>query len=94
MRVVLRDLLVLAAPDDPKNDTSVSASATPTLSATLAVTDRQSQKLFWVMTNGQWSLQLRPVNNPKDSPESVDSSSSVLGDGLGSSQRYALANGR
>lgn len=93
-RVVLRDLLVLAAPDDPSNDSGVSAGIAPTLSATLAVTDRQSQKLFWVMTNSQWSLQLRPVNNPKDSPESVDSSSSVLGDGLGSSQRYALATGR
>ena len=24
------------------------------------------------MTNADWSLQLRPLNKPKDSPESVD----------------------
>lgn len=93
-RVVLRNLLVLSAPADPENDGGISSSVAPTLSATLAVTDRQSQKLFWVMTNSQWSLQLRPIDNPKDSPESVDSSSTVLADGLGSSQRYALATGR
>lgn len=93
-RIVLRDLLVLTAPADPDDDGGIASSVAPTLSATLAVTDRQSQKLFWVMTNAEWSLQLRPLNKPKDSPESVDTVSSVLADGLRPAQRSELATGR
>jgi pilus assembly protein CpaB len=93
-RIVLRDLLVLQAAEDPGDSSGLAASVAPTLSVTLAVTDKQSQKLFWVMTNGEWSLQLRPLNHPKDSPESVDSVTSVLSDGLPSAQRYELATGR
>ena len=33
----------------------------------LAVTDEQAQRLYYVMKNGEWSLQLRPVKKPKDS---------------------------
>jgi len=93
-RIVLRDLVVLSAAEDPDKDSGLASSVAPTLSVTLAVTDRQSQKLFWVMTNGEWSLQLRPLNKPKDSPESVDTVSSVLVDGLRSAQRSELATGR
>jgi pilus assembly protein CpaB len=93
-RIVLRDLLVLRAAEDPGDSSGISSSVAPTLSVTLAVTDRQSQKLFWVMTNGEWSLQLRPLNKPKDSPESVVTVTSVLTDGLHTAQRSAFATGR
>jgi hypothetical protein len=60
----------------------------------LAVTDSQAQKLFFVMKNGDWSLQLRPKGRAKDSPESVETVESVLGDGLRPAQRAQLAGGR
>jgi pilus assembly protein CpaB len=92
-RVVLRDLLVLRAAEDPSGDGGLASSVAPSLSATLAVTDAQAQKLFWVMKNSDWSLQLRPVNNPKDSPGSVETAQSVLTDGLRQTQRAELTAG-
>jgi Flp pilus assembly protein CpaB len=90
-RVVLRDLLVLQAPTAPDSDSGLAASANNTHSAILAITDSQAQKLFFVMKNGDWSLQLRPKNRPKDSPETVETVESVLGDGLNGFQRAQLA---
>lgn len=79
VRVVARDVLVLKAP-------AVSASAKvtgTTTSATLAVSERyQAQKIFYVLGNAaSWTLQLRPVAKAVDSPEDVESNSSVLTDG-------------
>ena len=76
----MRDLRVLQAPDTPTSDSSLGDSATSRPSS--RVTDSQAQKLFWVMQNGDWSLQLRPKSRPKDSPESVETLESMLTDGL------------
>jgi Flp pilus assembly protein CpaB len=80
-RVVLRNLLVLQAAvlDD---DGSAIREDDQSLNVILAVTDDESQKLFWVVKNADWSLQLRPANGAKDSDESVETVESVLGDGL------------
>jgi hypothetical protein len=59
----------------------------------LALTDAQAQKLFYVMKNGDWTLDLRPVGNAADSPESVETVESVLGDGLRHRQRAQLIGG-
>ena len=92
-RIVLRDLLVLSAADDVSSDSGLADSSSTTLSVILAVTDSQAQKLFFVMKNGEWSLELRPKNKPKDSPESVETVESVLGDGLRPFQRAQLVTG-
>ena len=47
----------------------------------LAVTDDQAQRLYYVMKNGDWTLQLRPVKKPKDSGRSTDTFSTVLAGG-------------
>jgi hypothetical protein len=60
----------------------------------LAVTDAQAQKLFFVVKNGDWSLQLRPVLHAADSPGSVETIESVLGDGLRPAQFAQLYVGR
>lgn len=91
-RIVLRDLLVLRAPAAVAAD-KVAGTVT-THSAQLAVTDGQAQKLFFVMKNADWSLQLRPVVDPADSPESVETIESVLGDGLRPNQFLQLYGGR
>ena len=60
----------------------------------LALTDAQAQKLLFVVEEGEWTLQLRPVTDPADSPESIETVDSVLGDGLRLGQRRALRGGR
>jgi Flp pilus assembly protein CpaB len=89
-RVVLRDLLVLQAPDTAKTQTKIGANPNEPFSVMLAVTDAQAQKLWWVAKNGDWSLQLRPVTNSADSPDSFEDSNSVLADGLRSGARRRL----
>lgn len=92
-RVVLRDLLVLRSSEASPAD-SVSPAAVTGHAVQLAVTDGQAQKLFFVVRNGDWTLQLRPVTGAEDSPESVETLESVLGDGLGEAQFLQLYGGR
>jgi Flp pilus assembly protein CpaB len=92
-RIVLRDLRVLRAPEAPSSDGGLSDSAAGAFNAILAVTDTQAQKLFYVLKNGDWSLQLRPKVRPKDSPESVETVESILGDGLKLNGKTQLTGG-
>jgi Flp pilus assembly protein CpaB len=93
-RVVLRDLLVLKAPSGSLTAEKVGGPIGGGYAVQLAVTDAQAQKLFFVTTNADWSLQLRPVTDAEDSPESVETLESVLGDGLRESQFLQLYGGR
>ena len=45
------------------------------------------------MKNGDWTLDLRAVGRAVDSPESVETVESVLGDGLRARQRIQLIGG-
>jgi len=78
-RIVLRDLVVITPPSD-----SGLTSSTPgqTTSAILGVTDTQVQRLFFVLKNGDWTLELRPVINPVDSHDVVETFQSVASRGL------------
>jgi Flp pilus assembly protein CpaB len=77
-RIVLRDIDVLHV-----NQQSTSAT-TPNqqTSVILAVTDTQVQRLFDVLKNDDWTLELRPAINPSDSPERIDTVNSVLTAGV------------
>ncbi len=92
-RVVLRDILVLRGPLAVASDQKLT-NPNGGESAILAVTDSQAQKLFFVLKNADWSLQLRPTTDASDSPESVETVESVLGDGLGPAQLRELVFGR
>jgi Flp pilus assembly protein CpaB len=92
-RVVLRDLEVLKAPSSPGTESKLNGPSGG-FSALLRVTDSQAQKLFFVLKNGDWTLQLRPVIDAADSPESVETVGSVLGDGLHANQIDELVLGR
>lgn len=81
-RIVLRDLLVLRGPSFAGASAKLTSSPNADVSVLLAVTDSQAQKLFWVIRNGEWSLQLRAPHDAADSPEGVESSASLLADGL------------
>jgi Flp pilus assembly protein CpaB len=92
-RVVLRNLEVLRTSVGEGLDRKLAASSDSHW-AILAVTDNQAQKLFFVVKNGDWSLQLRPVLEAADSPGSVETIESVLGDGLRAAQFRQLYTGR
>jgi len=79
VRTVVRNLLVLHAP--VTGSSKVSASGT--VSALLAVSDRkQEQKVFFTLGNAaNWTLVLRPVAKAVDSPESIETPVTVLKDG-------------
>lgn len=89
-RVILRNLLVLHAASDSN---AGGLGGSNTTSITLALTDSQAQKLLFASQNGTWWLVLRPVAKPTDSPDSVETIQSLLGDGLGQAQIQQLTNG-
>jgi Flp pilus assembly protein CpaB len=81
-RVVLRNLLVLRAPDEGPVTSKISQGGNEPFSAVLAVTDTQSKKLWWVMQNGQWSLFLRPMRKSEDSPDTLENQTTMVRDGV------------
>jgi Flp pilus assembly protein CpaB len=91
-RIVLRDLRVLKAPAATDSGVHLSTSASNGTPVILAVTDTQVQKLFYVVQNDDWTLELRPVVGGTDSPESVETHATVIGDGLGPKQ-FLIARG-
>lgn len=82
-RIVLRDVEVLRAAAAPTTGSRVGGAAGGDgPSVMLAVSDSQVQKLIWVTSKHVWQLELRPVTDAVDSPESVESLRSVLTDGV------------
>jgi Flp pilus assembly protein CpaB len=78
-RIVLRDLTVLTSPG---GSTKLSGGqSTGADSVIVAVSDTQVQRLFYVMKNADWTLELRPVVNAADSGERIDTLNTVLGEG-------------
>jgi len=81
-KVVLRDIKVLHAPSQTEVAGKLGASANEPFAAVLAISDTQSRKLFWLMRNGEWSLELRPVAKATDGADGFDTSDSLLKAGL------------
>jgi Flp pilus assembly protein CpaB len=81
-RIILRNILVLKAPEGGGTAEKVASAGTSPFSATIAVTDLQVQKLYWAMKNGQWHMELRPGVDAADSPENVESAHSLLREGV------------
>jgi len=80
-RIVLRNLKVLSAPTAGTTSSKIGSSSTPATSVILAVTDTQVQRLFFVLKNADWTLELRPVVDAVDSPERVESVTSIMTEG-------------
>ena len=75
-KIVVRDLRVLQSPNE---STAAKVSGASSSSVILAVTDTQVQRLWYAINNSDWTLELRPVINPADSRDRIDSISTVLG---------------
>jgi Flp pilus assembly protein CpaB len=86
-RVVVRDLLVLTAPDPGAGGAAVTSSQ-QTAFAQLRATDSQTQKIIWIQKNSVdngagWHLALRPPNGSLDSSNTVQDDHMMQFDGPG-----------
>lgn len=82
-RIVARDILVLRAAVGGAAAEKLTSSSNGDFAAMLALTDVQTQKLSWTLTFAEgWRLELRPVADAADSPENVESSYSMLVEGV------------
>src|SRR5262245_16877122 len=93
-RVLLRNLLVLEAPEENTVSSKLSSNPNEGFTVMLAMTDSQATKFWWLVNNGEWSLQMRPVTDPSDSPEEVNNSKTNTMDGLNARQRNRARSGR
>jgi Flp pilus assembly protein CpaB len=91
-RIVLRNLRVLKPPPSVDSAARLSNPSGGNSPVMLAVTDTQVQKLFFVVQNDDWTLELRPVVKASDSPESVETLTTIITDGL-SSKQLQIARG-
>jgi pilus assembly protein CpaB len=89
-RVVLRDLLVLQAPDSAQVGGKIGSNPNEPFSAMIAMTDAQAEKFWWVAKNGEWTLQLRPVSNAADSPDGIENAGTLARDGLARGERRRI----
>jgi pilus assembly protein CpaB len=86
-RIVLRNIRVLKAPTSTDAGSHLSTTSTGSNSPVLlAVSDTQVQKLFYVVKNDDWTLELRPVVKATDSPETVETQKTIVLDGLRANQ--------
>jgi Flp pilus assembly protein CpaB len=91
-RIVLRDVEVLAVSSGGSASTKLASGVNGANAVILALTDAQENKLHFTTSfadsdNGEsWSLELRPPIDDSDSPESVETLTSVLRDGLSRGQ--------
>ena len=88
-RVVLRDLLVLRTSGSATQTAKIGAPNSDTW-VMLRLTDSQLQKLFFVFTNNEWSLALRPGLEDSDSPSTLSDAVSVLKAGISSTDATSL----
>ncbi len=84
-KIVLRNILVLGAPDAVSSRASVTSSASGTTTVQLRVTDTQATKLFYLVKNGEWSLALRPPVRAGDGAEILADAKTIAAEGVGGS---------
>jgi Flp pilus assembly protein CpaB len=88
-RVILRNLLVVKAPDASSKSTGIAGQATA--SADIVMTDEQAQTMAYVMKQSQWFLALRPTNRPRNSAPTISTIFSFLYRGLPPAQQKQVA---
>lgn len=89
-RTILRDILVLQAPLQATDTKRLTSDSGKNKYAVLGLTDAQAQKLWYLLKNGDWSLELRPIKDPADSPESAEKAETLLVDGVTPGQLRTL----
>ena len=93
-RQLLRNVLVLQAPETSAVESHLSSNPDEGFNVMLALTDSQATRFWWLVNNGEWSLQLRPVTDPSDSPEELNNAKTNALDGLNVRQRARARSGQ
>jgi Flp pilus assembly protein CpaB len=78
-RTIVRNALVLRTSADLGKP---GPSSSQTVPVQLRLTDSQAERVFWMVKNGQWWLELRPVLHPRSAQQGYDNSRTILQDGL------------
>ena len=78
-RIILRDVLVLRAPDASGIDSRLTTGPNSQLSIQLQVSDVQAPKLYWMVANGNWLLALRPTTHSADVGKNAETAITELG---------------
>jgi Flp pilus assembly protein CpaB len=81
-RIALRNLRVLSTSGGGAVAKVGGPSSSASSSVILAVTDSQVQRLFYVLKNADWTLELRPVLNPVDGNGNTETAAQMLKGGL------------
>ncbi len=81
-KIILRDVLVLHAPETGTVRTTVGSNPYAELSVQLRLTAEQSQKLFFVAQFGEWSLVLRPPVHAANSRVTLSDAASIASEGV------------
>jgi Flp pilus assembly protein CpaB len=82
-RVILRNLLVMRAPDGTGGEEKLTSPNSGSSSVQLRLTDAQAQKLLFVQQVGEFYLVLRPPAGSSDSANTFQDSHMMLSDGPG-----------
>ena len=93
-RVLLRPRRGRPAPNTNEVTSHLGANPNEGFTVMLAMTDSQATKFWWLVNNGDWSLQLRPISDPSDSPEEVNNAKTNAVDGLNARQRARARSGQ
>jgi Flp pilus assembly protein CpaB len=93
-RQLLRNVLVLQAPETSSVESHLSSNPSEGFTVMLAMTDSQATRFWWLVNNGEWSLQLRPVTDPSDSPDEINNAKTNALDGLNVRQRARARSGQ
>jgi len=88
-RVLVRDLLVLKAPGAGNVESKLTARPDEAFSMLLAVSDAQAQKIFHIVTHGDWTFELRPVTDPADSRPTAETDQTIVAGGVRAKKRRA-----
>ena len=89
-RIILRDLTVLKVSGTQGGAAKIGSGTNSQDWVMLRVTDAQAQKLFFVYTNDEWTLALRPTLNSADSPNDVENAITVVMDGVKDAEKKLL----
>jgi Flp pilus assembly protein CpaB len=91
-RTILRDIYVVRAPAGSLIKESAVAASTPNahVGAQLKLNDTEARQLFWIMSNGDWSLILRSPVQAANGKDAVDDYATMLLPGLPTPIRKAV----
>jgi Flp pilus assembly protein CpaB len=89
-RTLIRDVVVLKAPDAGTKANITSGTNGNVASAQLKMSDTESRMFFWITTNGDWSLELRPPYSASNGKDSYDDSGTLLTPALPPALRAAI----